>query len=296
MPMKPRIVVGLGEILWDLLPSGKRLGGAPANFAYHVSAFGLDGMALSATGRDELGREIVATLDSAGLSHSLQLNDRPTGTVRVTLGGAGIPEYDIVEDVAWDRLRFDDAFAGIAAECSCVCFGTLAQRSPVSRECIRSFLDAVPEDSLRIYDINLRQRYYSEELIRESMSKADILKLNDDELKMVSGMFGYGGAMLPADICRRLLEDSGLKLIILTCGTKGSYVVAADKVLFHETPVVNVVDTVGAGDSFTATFCAALLKGHDPEAALDAAVRVSAFVCTREGAMPELPEELRNLL
>ena len=141
--MKAHFVVGLGEILWDLLPSGKRLGGAPANFAYHVSSFGLDGMALSATGRDELGREIVATLDSAGLSHSLQLNDRPTGTVRVTLGGAGIPEYDIVEDVAWDRLRFDDVFAGIAAECSCVCFGTLAQRAPVSRECIRSFLNAV---------------------------------------------------------------------------------------------------------------------------------------------------------
>ena len=294
--MKPHIVVGLGEILWDLLPSGKRLGGAPANFAYHVSSFGLDGMALSATGRDDLGREIAGTLDSAGLSHSLQLNDRPTGTVRVTLGGAGIPEYDIVEDVAWDRLRFDDVFAGIAAECSCVCFGTLAQRAPVSRECIRSFLNAVPEGSLKVYDINLRQNYYSEDIIRESMSKADMLKLNDDELKIVSDMFGYGGAMLPADVCRRLLEDSGLKLVILTCGTRGSYVVTADKLLFHETPVVDVVDTVGAGDSFTATFCAALLKGHGLEAALDAAVRVSAFVCTRPGAMPELPEELKNLL
>lgn len=293
--MKAHFVVGLGEILWDMLPSGKKLGGAPANFAYHASCFGLDGMALSAIGRDELGREIEEALDSTGLASSLQKNDRPTSTVRVSLSGAGIPEYNIVEGVAWDALSFDEGFARIASECSCVCFGTLAQRSRASRECIQAFLDAMPGDSLKVYDINLRQNYYSEELIRESIAKSDMLKLNDDELGIVSGMFGLGD-MEPVEACRRLLSEGGLRTVILTCGTKGSHVVTADRVLFHETPRVDVVDTVGAGDSFTAAFCAALLKGRDLETAHDAAVRVSAFVCTREGAMPELPEELKSLV
>ena len=293
--MKAHLVAGLGEILWDMLPSGKKLGGAPANFAYHISCFGLDGIALSAIGDDMLGREIEDRLDSAGLAHSLQISDKPTGTVKVTLSGAGIPEYDIVEDVAWDSLKFDGVYAGIAAECSCVCFGTLAQRSGASRKCIQSFLDAMPEGSLKVYDINLRQNYYSGEIIRESVSKSDILKLNDDELRIVADMFGCRD-MSPVDVCRSLLDRGGLKLVVLTCGVAGSYVVAADKVLFHETPVVDVVDTVGAGDSFTAAFCAALLKGRDLEAAHDAAVRVSAFVCTRDGAMPELPDELKELV
>ena len=159
--MKAHFVVGLGEILWDMLPSGKKLGGAPANFAYHVSAFGLDGIALSAIGCDELGREIEEALDSVRLASSLQKNDRPTSTVQVSLSGAGIPEYNIVEGVAWDALKFDDAFTRIAAECSCVCFGTLAQRSRASRECIQAFLDAMPAGSLKVYDINLRQNFYS---------------------------------------------------------------------------------------------------------------------------------------
>ena len=292
--MKPHYVVGLGEVLWDVLPGGKKLGGAPANFAFHVSGLGLDGIALSAVGRDGLGQETMRALDEKRLAYSLQLSDRPTSTVQVSLSGAGIPEYNIVEGVAWDALKFDDAFTRIAAECSCVCFGTLAQRSRASRECIQAFLDAMPAGSLKVYDINLRQNYYSEDLIRESIAKADMLKLNDDELGIVSGMFGFGD-MEPVEACRRLLAEGGLRAVILTCGTAGSHVVTADRVLFHKTPKVDVVDTVGAGDSFTAAFCAALLKGRDLETAHDAAVRVSAFVCTREGAMPELPEELKNL-
>ena len=270
--MKAHYVVGLGEILWDMLPSGKKLGGAPANFAYHASGFGLDGIALSAIGRDALGREIEEALS-----------------------GAGVPEYNIVEGVAWDGLEFDADFARIASESSCVCFGTLAQRSPASRKCIQAFLDAMPQDSLKVYDINLRQNYYSEDLIRESVAKSDILKLNDDELVTVAAMFGCAD-LSPVDACRRLLADGGLRIVILTCGTAGSYVITSDRELFRETPVVDVIDTVGAGDSFTAAFCAALLKGHDLETAHEAAVRVSAFVCTRNGAMPELPEELKALV
>lgn len=293
--MKAHYVVGLGEILWDMLPSGKKLGGAPANFAYHASGFGLDGIALSAIGRDALGREIEEALASAGLACSLQLGGLPTSTVQVSLSGAGVPEYNIVEGVAWDGLEFDADFARIASESSCVCFGTLAQRSLASRKCIQAFLDAMPQDSLKVYDINLRQNYYSEDLIRESVAKSDILKLNDDELVTVAAMFGCAD-LSPADACRKLLADGGLRIVILTCGTEGSYVVTSDRELFRETPVVDVVDTVGAGDSFTAAFCAALLKGHDLETAHEAAVRVSAFVCTRNGAMPELPKELKALV
>lgn len=293
--MKPHYVVGLGEVLWDVLPGGKKLGGAPANFAFHVSGLGLDGIALSAVGRDGLGQETMRALDEKRLAYSLQLSDRPTSTVQVSLDGAGVPQYDIVEGVAWDDLKYDDAFARIASECACVCFGTLAQRSAASRSCIRAFLGAVPEGALKVFDINLRQNYYSEEVIRESLSQADVLKLNDDEVKIVADMFGCR-SLQPVDACRKLLDAAGLRFVILTCGTSGSYVVCGDKVLFHDTPVVEVVDTVGAGDSFTATFCASLLKGRDLETAHDAAVRVSAFVCTQNGAMPQLPEELKRLV
>jgi len=206
--MKAHYVVGLGEILWDMLPSGKKLGGAPANFAYHASGFGLDGIALSAIGRDALGREIEEALASAGLACSLQLGGLPTSTVQVSLSGAGIPEYNIVEGVAWDGLEFDADFARIASESSCVCFGTLAQRSPASRKCIQAFLDAMPKDSLKVYDINLRQNYYSEDLIRESVAKSDILKLNDDELVTVAAMFGCAEEAA----CRRRAQDSDTDL------------------------------------------------------------------------------------
>lgn len=153
----------------------------------------------------------------------------------------------------------------------------------------------MPEGALKVFDINLRQNYYSEEVIRESLSQADVLKLNDDEVKIVADMFGCR-SLAPVDACRKLLDAAGLRFVILTCGTAGSYVVCGDKVLFHDTPVVEVVDTVGAGDSFTATFCAAFLKGRDLATAHDAAVRVSAFVCTQNGAMPQLPEELKCLV
>lgn len=292
--MKAHYVAGLGEILWDMLPSGKKLGGAPANFAYHVAGFGLDGIALSAVGEDELGDEIIAELDSKGLARSLQLSELPTSTVQVKLSAAGVPQYDIVEGVAWDSLHFNEDFRRIAAECACVCFGSLAQRSPESRQCIHAFLDAMPSGSLKVFDINIRQHYYSEELIRASLEKADVLKINDEELELISGMFGCAGSG-QIETCRKLLSDFGLKLVILTCGTAGSHVVSADRALFRETPKVDVVDTVGAGDSFTAAFCAALLKGRSLEEAHEAAVKVSAYVCTCNGAMPVLPEELRAL-
>lgn len=293
--MKKSYVAGLGEILWDMLPSGKKLGGAPANFAWHVSNLGLDGIALSAVGHDALGDEIVSSLETVGLAHSLQVSDRPTSTVDVSLNDAGVPEYRIVEGVAWDELEMSDEFSRIAADCRCVCFGTLAQRSPRSRACIHAFLDAMPEDSLKVFDINLRQKYYSADVIVSSLAKSDVLKINDEELEIVSGMFGYSG-LSQVETCRRLIAGNNLKLVILTCGTKGSHVVTSDGALFRPTPIVDVVDTVGAGDSFTAAFCSALLKGRSLEQAHEAAVRISAFVCTRNGAMPDLPSELKSLV
>lgn len=293
--MKKSYVAGLGEILWDMLPSGKKLGGAPANFAWHVSNLGLGGIALSAVGHDPLGNEIVSSLESVGLAHSLQVSDKPTSTVDVSLNDAGVPEYRIVEGVAWDELKMSAEFARIASDCRCVCFGTLAQRSPSSRACIHSFLDAMPEGSLKVFDINLRQNYYSAEVISSSLSKSDILKINDEELDIVSGMLGYAG-MSQVETCRRLIAGNNLKLVILTCGTRGSHVITADEALFRPTPIVDVVDTVGAGDSFTAAFCSALLKGRSLEQAHEAAVRISAFVCTCNGAMPDLPFELKSLV
>lgn len=294
--MEKKYIVGLGEILWDMLPSGRKIGGAPANFAFHVSQFGLAGLAVSATGDDVLGRELRAGLGEFGLESSLQLSPAPTSTVQVSVDACGVPCYDIVEGVAWDDIRFTDELRRVAAGTACVCFGTLAQRGCVSRKSIRAFLDAVPADAVKVFDINLRQHYYSEEVIRASLEKADILKINDEELDIVSDLFSYGRTALPAERCRALRSDFGLDVVILTCGTGGSHVVWEGGTLFRETPLVDVVDTVGAGDSFTAAFCASLLNGLGLEEAHEAAVRTSAYVCTRKGAMPELPDELKRLV
>lgn len=283
-----KLVAGIGELLWDVLPTGKKLGGAPANFAYHVSRFGLDSLVVSAVGRDDLGEETVMALESHGLRYHLDRLEEPTGTVQVTLDDKGVPQYEIKTGVAWDNIPYTKELAAIASGCQAVCFGSLAQRSPVSRETIGWFLDAVPEDCLKVFDINLRQAFYSKEVLEESFKRCDILKINDEELVTVSRMFGYSGTT-PEEICRSLMRDYDLKTLILTCGTDGSYVFSDEGVSFLDTPKVEVVDTVGAGDSFTGAFVASVLEGKPVREAHEAAVRVSAYVCTKSGAMPEMP-------
>ena len=288
-----KIIVGMGEALWDCLPEGKKIGGAPANFAYHASQFGFDSRVVSAVGQDNLGAEILENFREKNLNCMIESVPYPTGTVQVELDAEGVPCYDIKEGVAWDNIPYTKALEGLARQTRAVCFGSLAQRSIVSRETIHQFLDAMPEgpDTLKIFDINLRQSFYTKEILCDSFSRCNILKINDEELVTVSRMFGYPGIDLK-DKCWILLAKYNLKMLILTCGVNGSYVFTPGHISFVETPKVEVADTVGAGDSFTAAFTAAILKGRSVEEAHRLAVDTSAFVCTQQGAMPVFPETL----
>ena len=289
-----RYVVGLGEVLWDVLPEGKKLGGAPANFAYHAGQFlGSDNtIAISALGEDRLAEETIEALREHNLNDLLPRVPYPTGTVQVTLAEGGIPTYDIKENVAWDNIPFDDDIAAIARNCRAVCFGSLAQRNIVSRTTIQKFLDATPDDCLKIFDINLRQQFYTKEIIQESIRRCNILKINDEELVLIGRMFGYPGLDIE-NKCWLILGKYNLDMLVLTCGTNGSYVFTPGAVSFQETPKVTVADTVGAGDSFTGSFVGSILGGKSVAEAHRTAVRVSAFVCTQNGAMPEVPAELK---
>ena len=286
------IVVGMGEALWDVLPEGKKIGGAPANFAYHVSQFGLPSCVVSAIGDDALGKEIIDNFTSKGLDQLIAEVPYPTGTVQVEIDQTGIPLYDIKENVAWDNIPYTEHLDALAKRTKAVCFGSLAQRNVVSRETINHFLDTMPkdDDSLIVFDVNLRQGFYNKEILCKSMQNCNILKINDEELITVSRMFGYPGIDLQ-DKCWILLGKYNLKMLILTCGINGSYVFTPGNVSFQPTPKVEVADTVGAGDSFTAAFIASILKGKSVTEAHTIAVKTSAFVCTQKGAMPILPPE-----
>ncbi len=287
------LVVGMGEALWDVLPEGKKIGGAPANFAYHVSQFGLPSCVVSAVGDDALGHEILENFTSKGLNYEIAIVPYPTGTVQVELDSDGVPQYNIKENVAWDNIPFSPELEEIAKNTKAVCFGSLAQRNVVSRETINKFLDTMPKaaDSLVVFDVNLRQGFYTKDILTNSMERCNILKINDEELVTVSRMFGYPGIDLQ-DKCWILLGKYNLKMLILTCGINGSYVFTPGHVSFQPTPLVEVADTVGAGDSFTAAFIANILKGRSVKDAHRCAVETSAFVCTKKGAMPILPKEI----
>ena len=286
------VIVGMGEALWDVLPDGKKIGGAPANFAYHVSQFGLDSCAVSAIGDDALGEELLENFDRKGVNHLIEKVPYPTGTVQVEIDQAGIPQYEIKENVAWDNIPYTARLDSLASRTRAVCFGSLAQRNIVSRNTINRFIDAMPEKgALKVFDVNLRQGFYNKEILCNSMQKCNILKINDEELVAVSRMFGYPGIDLQ-DKCWILLGKYNLQMLILTCGINGSYVFTPGNVSFQPTPKVDVADTVGAGDSFTATFIACTLKGMPVAEAHRRAVEVSAYVCTQAGAMPTLPADL----
>lgn len=297
-----KYVIGLGEALFDCLPTGRKLGGAPANFAYHVSQFGLNGCAVSAIGNDALGNEIVETFTDFGLRYQLPRVNYPTGTVQVTLDEKGVPQYEICEGVAWDNIPFTEEIAALAKDTEAVCFGSLAQRNGTSRATIQAFIDAMPASSLRVFDINLRQSWYTKDVIEQSLVRCNVLKINDEELDVVAPMLLdtelVEGHLIAEDeektrfVCRQLIAKYDLRMLILTCGAIGSYVFSADDESYLNTPKVQVADTVGAGDSFTATFVAQILLGKSLCEAHRKAVAVSAFVCTQQGAMPKFPAEL----
>ncbi len=290
MDIKDMYIVGLGEALWDVLPKGKQLGGAPANFAYHAGQHGIKSVAVSALGRDALAEETIAQLEAKHLNYVMPHVDFPTGTVQVTLDSAGVPTYDIKQGAAWDNMPFTPEVEAVAKKSCAVCWGSLAQRSEVSRESIYRFLDTTPQECLKIFDINLRQNFYTAEIICKSLNLCDILKINEDEIEIIGQMFNCQDLDIESR-CRLILEKYNLRMVILTCGTNGSYVFSQGGKSFQPTPKVKVADTVGAGDSFTGTFCASILKGKSIAEAHKLAVEVSAYVCTQAGAMPEIPSQ-----
>jgi fructokinase len=287
--IKKYTVIGMGEVLWDMLPTGKVLGGAPVNFAYHAAQLGAMGVAISAVGDDELGREIMNTVDEKGIKNCIAVNNYPTSTVGVTLK-EGKPEYTIYENVAWDFLELLPEAIQILKETDAVCFGTLAQRSWVSHESIMLALKLVSDHCLKVYDINLRQKYYSKALIHESLSLANIFKINDDEVEIFKELFGLEGT--ETEVCQKIKETYSLNYLALTKGESGSYLFGKDEVSFLPTPVVTVEDTVGAGDSFTSAMVMGILNKRPLKEIHQKAVEISAFVCTQKGATPTIPSEL----
>ena len=281
MKKKP-IIIGIGELLWDVLPTGKKAGGAPINFVYHASKLGAESYAISAVGKDPLGDEIMQEINKIGIGYLIERVNYPTGTVLVELK-EGIPNYTIIEGVAWDHIPLTESTKTLAKKADAVCFGTLAQRSETSRETIQTLLSFVPENSYRILDVNIRQHYYSKEIIVSSLRICNVFKINDDELLMIKSIFEID-EMSDADACKWLVENFNLKFMILTAGANYSDIYTRDDVSHIATPKVKVADTVGAGDSFTGAFISSILDGKMLAEAHQAAVDRAALVCTRAGA------------
>ena len=286
-------VVGLGETLWDVFPDGAVWGGAPGNVACHAAGLGAESFMVSGVGCDELGERGIAALESHGIDcRHVQRDPRyPTGTVTVSLGPAGDASYVFASDTAWDHLAWEPSLGDLAARAGAVCFGTLGQRSEESRRTIRRFLTAAGQ-AVRVFDVNLRQAFYSPELIRESLALANVLKLNDDELPVVAAACGVS-ADDPLAAVRELAERHGLRLAALTRGAAGSVLVADGVVSTRPAEARTIVDTVGAGDAFTAAIVMGLLGGRPLELMHDHAARLAAFVCGHRGATPQIPAELR---
>ena len=286
-------VVGIGELLWDMFPTGKELGGAPANFAYHVSALGGEGLIVSCVGFDHLGDEILERLGTLSLDCKYVTSDleHPTGTSSVKVGAEGNPSFTIQENVAWDFIPKSQQLMELSKGINAVTFGTLAQRSEVSRATIRAFIRIIPSSVLCIFDINLRQAFYSREVIEWSLEACNVLKLNKEELQVLARLLSMEG-----DELQLLCELSGrfnLKLIALTKGTRGSLLYSQEQVYVHDGYKTEVVDTVGSGDAFTAALALGMLSDSDLRTINDYANRVASFVCSKRGATPPLPDDLK---
>lgn len=288
------LVIGLGELLWDVLPSGPRMGGAPANFACHAQALGASGAIVSSVGRDDLGGRLLETLTGLGVATVGISRDEsaPTGTVAVQLGADGQPCFTIPDGVAWDRIGVHEAALRMMAEASAVCFGTLGQRSGQSRSAIRELLRATRPDALRIFDANLRQQFYSCELIHESLEMANVMKLSDSELPVIAELLELSGGV--REQLAALLERYGLQMVVYTRGAHGSVLWDGSHWCEHPGLPAEVRDTIGAGDSFTAATALGLLQGWSLEEISATANAVAAHVCSCDGAIPPMPAALRE--
>ncbi len=287
-------IVGIGEVLWDLLPGGRQLGGAPANFTYHATALGADTRLVSRVGQDELGRETLERLGKLGVStECVEIDEQlPTGSVGVTVSAGGQPHYEIFENVAWDAIRGESAARRAVAAADAVCFGSLAQRSAISRTAIQALVGKAPGSALRIFDINLRQHYHSPAVIEQSLLLANVLKVNDAELPRLVEWFALTGDVR-AQI-QQLAARFALRAVALTRGDAGSLLFADGRWSEHPGVSATVVDTIGAGDSFTAAMTLGLLKSWELDRINDQANRLAAFVCSQAGATPLLPEAIRR--
>lgn len=300
MNYKEKYVIGLGELLWDCFPSFRRMGGAPANFAFHAGQFGHNTKVISAIGNDKDGDALIKELEKHHLNHQINRVNLPTGIVNIDDSNKNDPHYSINTDVAWSIIPHTDELACIAKNCCAVCFGTLAQFGNISRDTIRRFLHATPNDCYKIYDINLRsnsgKQYFNDDIIKSSLLLCNVLKLNIDELAYLCKLFDLDKGSDIEILCRSLIDlYPNIKIMIVTMGTDGSWVFTKDDSSFEKTPIVDVVDVVGAGDSFTGAFIGSILNGKDFKEAHKIAVNVSAYVCTQPDGMPEIPEYKKKI-
>jgi len=282
-----KIIVGIGEILWDMLPAGKQLGGAPMNFAYRVNRLGGSAFMASAVGDDELGDEIISQLHKINLEKEFvqKKSGYPTGTVDVKIDDKGKPDYIIHENVAWDYIEWNDELKQLAGKTDAVCFGSLAQRSDVSRRTILRFLENTGEKCIKIFDINLRQDFYNKQIIENSLAYATILKLNDEELPIVGNMFGLNGD--DKTIIRKLIDKFNLEIVALTRGAKGSLLISKNDISEQKGIKVDIADTVGAGDCFSAAIVMGLLEEKNLEEMNRSANELAAKVCMQKGGTGE---------
>jgi fructokinase len=290
-------LVGIGEVLWDVYPDAAHFGGAPANFACHASSLGAESWMVSAVGADDLGERAVEKLRERGVQcdHLSRDERHATGRVLVALNGTGQPSYEFAADTAWDHLAWSDKLTALAACCDAVCFGTLGQRSPESRETIRRFVEATPVTALRVFDVNLRQRFYDAGTICASLHLASAVKLNDEELPIVGKLCGLR-SVTPREMLIELATRFDLRLAALTRGPRGSLLIAGGAEDDCPAPFTNVVDTVGAGDAFTAALVMGFLRRLPLDTINRHANAVASFVCSQKGATPVLPTSLREPL
>lgn len=285
---KRYIVAGIGELLWDLSPENKRLGGAPANFAIHAKALGANAGIISAVGHDPDGAEIIRRLAEKQLvTNFIAQNNHPTGKVHVQLDPCGHPSYTIEKNAAWDFIELSPEAEKLAAECDAVCFGSLAQRNSLSRMAIQRFLLHTPDPCLRIFDINLRQSFYSKDILETSLGIANVLKLNEDELTVLQDLLALPHSTEHA--LRTVMERFGLRYIALTRGAAGSLMMSQNDMVLCPGIPVTIQDTVGAGDSFTATMTMGILYGLPLDTVNRIAGHVAAYICSHAGATPDLP-------
>ena len=287
-------VIGFGELLWDLLPTGRQLGGAPANFCYQVMKQGLPGLPVSCVGNDDLGRDALTLLRDAGLETAgIATGNHPTGTVAVTLDDRGIPEYDICEGVAWDYISLTAKAIDAAKSAAALCYGTLAQRSEQSAATLQTLFELLPAEAVRVFDVNLRQHYYSADILKQGCHHADILKLNDDELPTVCGLLGIAAPDdilaplddLPHPDIDKIRDHYKIGTVLVTCGARGSLIASDQGWSWLASVPVSVVDTIGAGDAFTAGFVAGILAGESHADSQRRATAAAARACTHAGAM-----------